>query len=163
MTTSLPAPFLTPICPIEDTWIDYNGHLNTGYYNVIFDRAVDECFTPLGIGPQYIKTRNLSTMTLEIHMCFLREVLKSDPVRVAVHILGVDAKRIHTYAELVHAHDGWVAATNEGMYIHVDMATRRSAPWPDDIRANLEAARAAHAKLPVPERAGRAIGLPRKS
>ena len=24
--------------PIEPSWIDYNGHLNMAYYNVLFDR-----------------------------------------------------------------------------------------------------------------------------
>jgi acyl-CoA thioester hydrolase len=163
MTRSpIPAPFLSRQVRIEDAWIDYNGHLNTGYYNLILDRAVDECFAPLGIGPDYIRMRNLSTMTLEIHMCFLREVLQSDPVRVSVRVLDVDQKRIQTYSELVHASDGWVAASNEAMYIHVDMGTRRSAPWPADIKANLDAALALHRELPPSERAGRRIGMPRK-
>ncbi len=26
---------------IEPHWIDYNGHLNMAYYNVMFDRAID--------------------------------------------------------------------------------------------------------------------------
>ena len=32
------------MCPAETVipdWIDYNGHLNMAYYNVIFDHAVD--------------------------------------------------------------------------------------------------------------------------
>ena len=31
------------ICPTEtviEDWIDYNGHLNMAFYNVIFDRAI---------------------------------------------------------------------------------------------------------------------------
>ena len=80
-----------------------------------------------------------------------------------VHVAGtVDGKRIHTYCELVHETEGWVAATAESIHIHVDMSTRRSAPWPDDILANLEAAKKAHAHMPWPERAGRKIGIVRK-
>ena len=36
---------------VKDDWIDYNGHLNMAYYNVLFDTAVDEVFERLGIGP----------------------------------------------------------------------------------------------------------------
>ena len=37
-----PAPFLSSVMQIEPQWIDYNGHLNMAYYNVMFDRAIDE-------------------------------------------------------------------------------------------------------------------------
>ena len=34
--------FLSSVMQIEPQWIDYNGHLNMAYYNVMFDRAIDE-------------------------------------------------------------------------------------------------------------------------
>ena len=34
------APFVSSIMTVEPAWIDYNGHLNMAYYNVLFDRAV---------------------------------------------------------------------------------------------------------------------------
>ena len=40
---------------VEPAWIDYNGHLNMAYYNVLFDRAVDEVFELLGCGADYVK------------------------------------------------------------------------------------------------------------
>jgi acyl-CoA thioester hydrolase len=36
------APFVSSVMRVEPAWIDYNGHLNMAYYNVLFDRAVDE-------------------------------------------------------------------------------------------------------------------------
>jgi hypothetical protein len=41
------------------------------------------------------------------------------------------------------------------------MATRRTAPWPADIRERLEAMKSASAAEPQPERAGRRIGIVR--
>ena len=158
-----PAPFVTDRVAIENAYIDYNGHLNAGFYYVIFDKTLDELFIPLGLGPDYLKERNLSTMTLEAHICYVREVLRTDAMRVTVRLLDVDGKRIHTYSELVHETEGWVAATAEAMHIHVDMATRRSAPWPADILANLRAVHDAHARLPPPDRAGRKVGISRIS
>ena len=40
---------------IEPQWIDYNGHLNVAYYNVLFDRAVDEVYELIGLGPAYLE------------------------------------------------------------------------------------------------------------
>ena len=38
------APFVSSVMRVEPGWIDYNGHLNMAYYNVLFDRAVDEVY-----------------------------------------------------------------------------------------------------------------------
>ena len=43
------------------------------------------------------------------------------------------------------------------------MTGPKVAPFPADIAAKVEAMRAAHAGLPMPERAGRSIGIKRKS
>ena len=50
------APFVSSIMRVQPQWIDYNGHLNMAYYNVLFDRAVDEVFELLGCGVDYVKT-----------------------------------------------------------------------------------------------------------
>ncbi len=46
--------------------------------------------------------------------------------------------------------------------MHVDMATKKSAPFPDDVRRNLAAMFEAHKNLPVPEQLGHRIGIIRK-
>ncbi|MEJ1161584.1 thioesterase family protein [Prosthecomicrobium sp. N25] len=153
---------LSPIMAVEPAWIDYNGHLNMAYYNVFFDRAADAVFEHLGLGPDYVKTRAMSYMTAEIHVCYLREIFLETPVRVRLRVLDVDDKRLHVFSELLHAEEGWVSATSEQMYLHVDMTARRTAPWPLEIRAGFEAMKRAADALPRPERAGRAIGIPRR-
>ena len=80
-----PALFLSSIMQIEPAWIDYNGHLNMAYYNVMFDRAVDELWFKLGIGPTYMKERHGSTFTAECHVRYLREIHLGDPVQVVFH------------------------------------------------------------------------------
>jgi len=59
-----PAPFRAPVMQIEPQWIDYNGHLNMAYYNVMFDRAIDELWLKLGIGPGYNSSMARSNITL---------------------------------------------------------------------------------------------------
>jgi acyl-CoA thioester hydrolase len=157
-----PAPFLASVMQIEPAWIDYNGHLNMAYYNVMFDRAIDELWLELGIGPAYMKERHGSTFTAECHVRYLREIHLGDPVQVSVILVAADDKRLHTFEQLHHATEGWLSATSENMTIHIDMTTRRTAPFPPDIRARIEATVKAHAGVRQPEGIGRRIAMPSK-
>src|ERR1700692_4890924 len=76
------APFVSSVMQVEPGWIDYNGHLNMAYYNVLFDRAVDEAFELLGCGADYVETSRHSCYTAEVHLRYLRELRAGDPVRV---------------------------------------------------------------------------------
>jgi acyl-CoA thioester hydrolase len=157
------APFVSGLMRVEPAWIDYNGHLNMAYYNVLFDRAVDEAFELLGCGLEYLKTRRHSTFTAEVHVRYLRELHSGDPVRVTFQLLDYDQKRLHYFEELLHAEEGWVSATSENMSLHVDMTAKKTAPFPPDIVANLVRMKAAHAGLPRPEAAGRRVAMPGKT
>jgi acyl-CoA thioester hydrolase len=163
MNDKLEAPILSPVLAIEDGWIDYNGHLNQAYYGVLFDRALDEILVMARLGPGYAKERQLSYMTVEIHYCYTREIFKSDPVQVSALVLGVDEKRLHMFCELKHAREHWLSCTSEWMFLHVDMRTRKTVPWPADVREKLDDMLAASQRVGWPERAGRAIAIPRKT
>ncbi len=153
-------PFRSSVMQIDPQWIDYNGHLNMAYYNVMFDRAIDQLWLELGIGPAYMKERNGSTFTVECHVRYLREIHLGDPVQIYVWLLGSDEKRLHTFEELRHATEGWVSATSENMTIHIDMTTRRTAPFPPDIQERIRAITSAHSGAPRPEGVGRSVGMP---
>jgi acyl-CoA thioester hydrolase len=154
------APFRSLVMQIEPQWIDYNGHLNMAYYNVMFDRAIDEMWLHLGIGPAYMKERHCSTFTAECHVRYLREIHLGDPVQISVYLLDTDEKRLHTFEELRHAAEGWLSATSENMTMHIDMAARKTAPFPPDIRARIAAIAQSHASLPRPEGVGRRVAMP---
>lgn len=156
----IPAPFVSSLMRVEPQWIDYNGHLNMAYYNVMFDRAIDQLWLKLGIGPGYMKERHGSTFTAECHVRYLREVHLGDPVQVSVLLVGADEKRLHTFEELRHASEGWLSATSENMTIHVDMTTRKTAPFPPDIRTRIETLANAHSTLQRPVGLGRKVAMP---
>ena len=158
---SLPAPLVSSVMEIEKEWIDYNGHLNMAYYNVLLDRCTDEAFAVLGVGPAYAKERRLTTYTAEAHICYVRELHLGDRVTATFQLLDHDEKRIRYFQELRHI-DGWLAATSENLVLHIDMTGPKVTRFPADIEANIAAMAKAHADLPVPDRAGRSIAIRRK-
>ncbi|HEX5210950.1 MAG TPA: thioesterase family protein [Pseudolabrys sp.] len=153
------APFVSSPMRLEPQWIDYNGHLNVAYYNVLFDRAVDEVYELLGLGPSYLERTKHSTMVVEAHVRYLRELKLDDPVRVVVQLLDYDAKRIHLFEELRHATENWVSATSENMTLSVDMTSKKVAPFQGGVLQLLERMKTAHAGLPRPESAGRSVHM----
>ena len=156
------APFVSSVMQIEPQWIDYNGHLNMAYYNVMMDRAIDELWLQLGIGPAYKKERHGSTFTAECHVRYLREIHLGDPVQVTIYLLGADEKRLHTFEELRHADEGWLSATSENISLHIDMASRKVAAFPADIRARIAEIANIHAAVARPEGIGRKVTMPSK-
>ncbi|MCK1392688.1 thioesterase family protein [Bradyrhizobium sp. 1] len=155
-------PFRSSIMQIEPQWIDYNGHLNMAYYNVMFDRAIDELWLELGMGPAYKKERHGSTFTAECHVRYLREIHLGDPVRILVWLLEADDKRLHTFEEMRHATEGWLSATSENMSLHMDMTARRVGPFPPDVQERIVAVTKAHSAATRPEGIGRNVAMPSK-
>ncbi|MGI9464686.1 MAG: thioesterase family protein [Aestuariivirgaceae bacterium] len=155
-------PFVCNPQTIKDDWIDYNGHFNMGYYGVLFDICADDAFEFIGLGPDYLKT-GCSFYTLEAHISYLREMHAGDPVQVKFRILDYDAKRIHYFEEMYHAEHGWLAATLEGICMHIDMNIKKSAPFPDKLLANIAAMHDAHKHLEKPSQVGRTIGIVHKN
>ena len=158
-----PAPFVGPLLKVEDQWVDYNGHFNMAYYNVLFDRAGDGAFAAVGLGPDYVKERNASFFSLECHNTYLRELHAGDSVRIETQILDCDAKRVHYVQQMFHAAESWLACVTEIIVMHVDMGLKKSAPFPPDVMEKIEAMREAHRHLAVPPQVGHKIGIPKKA
>jgi len=157
--TELAAPLDVYRDVVRPEWIDHNGHMNMGYYLVVFDFATDEFFRWVGPDAQHRECHAITTFCLEAHVTYHREVRSGDPLRFTTLLLGHDAKRIHYIHAMYHAREGYLASTNELMSLHVDLATRRGAPMAPEIAARLAAIQAAHDALPRPPQAGRRIGL----
>jgi len=154
------------ICPeqrVEKAWIDYNGHMNMAFYNLAFDRALDHVYDLLGIGAEHVAAGGGSCFTLETHVNYLQEVLLDDPLRVEFQLLDRDAKRLHFFEQMYHAEEGYLAATSEQLALHVDMGSRRAAPFADDVMARVDSLFEAHRRLERPEQAGRVIAIRRKA
>ena len=157
---SIPAPFERYEGEVLLEWIDANDHMNLAYYTVLFDYATDALFDAIGIGRQYKDSTGNGTFVVETHNLYERELLLGDRVRVSTQILGMDGKRLHLAHEMFAVAGGQRAATQELMYVHVNLGARRVVPFPDGVRERVAAAAAAHARLAHPAWAGRRIEMP---
>ena len=158
-----PAPLSIHTDRVRDEWIDFNGHMNVAYYMLAFDHATDAFCDHVGLGQAYFREQNKSIFVLEAHITYDREVVAGDPLRFTTRVLDCDAKRVHLFHEMHHGEQGFLAATNEIVMLHVDMEHRRSAPMPANSLDMVRALATAHATLPRPPQIGRVIGLKKRA
>jgi acyl-CoA thioester hydrolase len=155
------APFDRYQGEVQPEWIDLNGHMNLAYYSVLFDYATDRLFDEIGIGREYKRVTNHGTFVVETHNIYERELLVGEKVRVLSQILGADAKRLHLAHEMFRLLDGQRAATQELMFLSIDLTRRRVVPFLPEAQRHVAAAADAHAGLPIPDWVGRHVAMPR--
>ncbi|MEM6489693.1 MAG: thioesterase family protein [Pseudomonadota bacterium] len=152
----------TAVQTVEPGWIDYNGHMNVAYYTLAFDRALDEVYERLGIGPGLVARARMGPMALQTQIHYLAELLEGERFYCEAVVLDGDAKRCHSVMTMLAAETGTTAAVYETLSMNVDLRARRSAPYPAAEAARLAAQVAAHAGLPRPPQVGRTIGIRRR-
>lgn len=142
--------------------IDANGHMNVGYYTLLFDKALDLPWERLGIYSQQLLQSGMSSFALETHLTYQRELKLGDRLQFKLLMLDYDAKRVHYFLQMYNAEANYLAATCEQISICMNMKVRRSATWSEPARANIEALYELHKARPRPAEVGRAIGIRRK-
>ena len=161
-TIMFDSPITCPELRVDEAWIDYNGHMNMAFYNLVFDRSLDHVYDRLDIGADYVRNGGGSCFTAEIHVNYLSELVLDDPIRVTFQLLDWDAKRLHFFEQMYHAETGELAATSEQLGLHVDMTARRAAPFPEDAQQRISTLMDAHRDLPTPDQIGGVIGIRRR-
>ena len=148
---------------VQPGWVDYNNHLNDGYYTVIFSDATTALMAHIGLGPEERAATNHTLFTLEMHTNYLLEVKGGIEVRIDTQILGFDNKRLHIFHTMHRGDEAEIVATNEQMLLSIDMSGPKAAPWMPDVQAKIAAIYATHKDLPRHKNAGRSIALPVKA
>ncbi len=135
--------------PVQDAWIDYNGHLSEAYYVLVLGHATDAVMDAVGLDATYRSDHDASLYTVEAHVRYLEEVSAGSDLEVRSSIIGVTDKLLWIWHEL------WVAdrlrATEEVLGVHVRGGA--SAPFPAEVEA-----RARQARVRPPAEASRRIG-----
>ncbi|MBA4791908.1 MAG: thioesterase family protein [Pseudomonadota bacterium] len=157
------APFVSSPMTIERAWVGASGHLEMAHSFHLFDRARAEALALLGFGLQYSRTHRSTFATIEMQVRHLRAVGGPGPVRATVRLEDYNERRLHLFLQLHQADEGWVFAVSEQTVDHVDTATGRAIPLPDDVLERVSGMKAVHATLPRPEALGRPQWVPLRS
>lgn len=144
---------------VRTEWVDYNGHMSEAYYVLVFGHATDAFYDLIGMDDDYRRREARSVYTLESHIFYLKEIWEGEELAVRSQVLGADHKRVQLFHAMHHGEQGDLLATSELMLLHVDTTVPGAAAFAPEIQARLDAITAAHAELPRPSRAGRAIRL----
>ena len=132
----LPAVRSTTVPP---AYLDENEHMNIGRYleeaaSGLWQRTIE-----LGMGPEYLEQRRLTTFTAEHHIVYAAELRLGDELSVHPRLLARSDKVFHSITFVADRTHGRVAAWCEATNVHVGLDSRRPEPFPDDIAAALDA------------------------
>ncbi|TLP67912.1 carnitine 3-dehydrogenase [Parasedimentitalea maritima] len=154
----LSKPVLTLNRTVPLDWTDYNGHMTESRYLDAFAQSTDRLMLLIGCDAEYIASGG-SYFTAETHIRHIDEVHAGHSIQVRTQVILGAGKKMHLWHEMYEGDR--LLATGEHMLLHVDLATRRSAPPAEHVEAALVKLATAHAALPAPDGLGRAIGAPR--
>lgn len=147
---------------VPEAWLDFNDHMNVGYYALAFDRALEPWYEDwVDLGASYVARSGMGPFALQSHIHYLRELRRGDRYDITVLFLDCDHKRWRFFMTLRNLGTGDIAATCEQISMNVDLSARRSAPLPAPQAARLEAFRRAHASSPRPPQIGAPLGIRR--
>lgn len=132
---SLPA-FSSHSVPIA--FEDINGHLNIRHYVGIASEGLDESLVELGI-EQLWPQKGHAVFSAEHHMVYLNELRTGDQMSVRVRLVGRSERACHALVYLLDDTHERLSYVMEEIFLHVDMETRRTAPWPTDVADGIDA------------------------
>jgi carnitine 3-dehydrogenase len=150
------APLRLHATVVAPEWIDYNGHAHESRYLQVFGDTTDALLRHIGLDLD----AGSSYFTVETHLSHLGQARADERLHTTTQLLGHDAKRLHVFHSLHRTDDDALLATAEQMLLHVDTSTDRTSPADPALLERIARIARAHAALPRPERAGRAIAMP---
>jgi carnitine 3-dehydrogenase len=117
--------------------------------------TVDNFLRLIGADMDYVAGGH-SYYTAESHILHKGEAKLGDRLTGSVQVLSADEKRLRVFVTIARGPE--VVATVEQMLLHVDMKAGKACPASAAVLARLMPIAGAHAALPSPADAGRAIG-----
>ena len=122
---------LTSKIIIKD-WIDYNGHMNLSYYILVFDMGAEVILSKFKMGEQAAKTTKRSTMVVETHTNYIKEVKENDEVIISLSHIDHDKKRLHYKLEMIEKSSKKLSATIELLSLYVDLKKRKVSEFEEE-------------------------------
>ena len=114
---------------IVNEWTDYNNHMNLSFYILVFDKAAEKILSKFNMGEEAaIKTKR-STMVVETHTTYNKEVKEEDDVDVYLSYCDHDKKRLHYKLEMYEKSKNVLSATTEVLALYINLDLRKVAEF----------------------------------
>ncbi len=132
---------------VPEDYLDEMGHMNIRWYFAIYDRAAWGLFEHFGMTLEHYQQTQTGAFALKQFVQYLAEVLVGDTVVVHSRLVARSAKRVHFMHFMWNETQNVLASTLEVLASHADLTVRRTAPFPAEIAALLDATIAEHGAL----------------
>lgn len=132
---------------VPEHYRDAMGHMNMRWYLAVYDEAGIPLYERFGLTLEYYAAHGAGGFDLEHHLHYLNEVHIGDALAVRARLVGRSAKRLHYLLFMVNETRGKLASIFECVNAYADLTVRRTAPFPPEIAAAIDAVLAAHRAL----------------
>lgn len=135
--------------PVPIAFEDVNGHLNVRHYTGISSEGLDESLVSLGI-PQNWPAQGHACFSAEHHVTYIAELRTGDRMSCRVRMIGRSERAAHVLVYLLDETHQRLSCVMEEIFLHIDMRTRLTSAWPEDVAAKLDERIAEDAALDFP-------------
>lgn len=130
----MPELILTARGVVRPSHCDHMGHMNVMWYTARFDEATWHLFHQIGITPSYMRKNQRGMAGVQQDTTYKQELFPGDLITVWSGILEMRDKVIRFYHEMRNEETQAVAATTTLTAVHLNRETRKSCPFPAEIR-----------------------------
>ncbi len=119
---------------------DDNHHLTARFYVPKFDDSAYLLFFDAGVRLPELRGRGFALVTASHHISYIAELRNEDVFTIEGAFVRVGRSSVRSVQKMLNGRTGALVATCVGVDALFDLEARRSAPWPEDLRAALAAA-----------------------
>ena len=134
MTAGWPELYRSVVMPAH---CDHYGHMNVRQYAAFFDDAGWHLLGRAGISLTDLNSRGLGSVVASLTIDFHHELTAGQLIVITGAFTRVGAKSLASEMRLYEIDSMTLCATQKTTEVCFDTGARRSAPWPEQIRARL--------------------------
>lgn len=133
MTTKLIETYRGTVYPWQ---CDHMGHMNVMWYTGKFDEATWQLLAQIGITASYMKNENRLAAAVRQETDYKREVMAGCTIKIQSWISEIRDKVINFHHEMIDLENNETVAITKLVGVHLDGLTRKTCPFPSNVRDN---------------------------
>lgn len=108
--------------------------MNVMWYTGKFDEATWHFLAGLGLTPSFLREQDRLMAAVQQNTTYKRELLAGQIITIRSGILEMKEKVVRFFHEMRNEETGEIAALTELTGVYMDARTRKSTPFPEEIR-----------------------------